>query len=132
MTASSLWLFVGAVNGLIAVAGGAYARHGPLSASGAEWFAFGSNYQLMHALALIGVAWLASRPGSRWASSAVTVAGLSFSVGIVLFSGSLYWLGWRETLLIEGAAPMGGMLLMLGWLALAVSALLGWQRSAGG
>lgn len=128
MRASSLWLFIAGVNGLIGVACGAYGRHGPLTTTGAEMFAFGSTYQILHALTLLGVASLAGAAGDhrRWS---LNLAGLAFTLGIVLFSGSLYWLGWRETLLVEGAAPLGGWLLMLGWLALAISAVIGRPRT---
>ncbi len=44
------------------------------------------TYQLVHTLALLGVALLATQIPGRL----VTWAGASFAIGILLFSGSLY------------------------------------------
>jgi DDE family transposase len=41
---SRLWLFLGGLNGLLSVAGGAYARHGALEQAGREMFGIASNY----------------------------------------------------------------------------------------
>ena len=91
-----LWLGAGAINGLIAVAMGAFAAHGlkdRLPAEALDWVRTGSTYEMWHALALIGVALLARRERARrW-----RFAGWSFLAGCVLFSGSLYLLaltGW--------------------------------------
>lgn len=51
------WLIAAAINGLIAVAAGAYGWHAlPVSESGlCNIFMIGVHYQMWHALALIGV-----------------------------------------------------------------------------
>jgi uncharacterized membrane protein YgdD (TMEM256/DUF423 family) len=113
---ASVWLMLGALNGLLAVAAGAYGRHGFADDFPREMFAIGSEYQMWHALALLAVALLASRPGTR--QGLLLVAGSAFVTGIVLFSGSLYWLAVHGTPPVAGSAPLGGVLLMLGWLAL--------------
>lgn len=114
-----VWLFLAAVNGLAAMIAGAYAAHGIHQAGGAAIAAQGATYHMFHALALLGVAWLADRrPGAL----SVTAAGVLFTVGIVLFSGSLYaigMMGWRMGL----APPFGGAALMAGWLMLAWTAV---------
>lgn len=118
-----LWLFLGALNGLIAVCAGAYGWHdlgGDDSAR--EMFAIGVQYQMMHALGLLAVAWLADRRGR---TPAVTVAGVAFTLGIVLFSGSLYAFAITGILPIGGAAPVGGFAFILGWLALMWTAVRG-------
>ena len=118
----SAWLAIGALNGLIAVAAGAYGHHA-LAASEPYFrdsFAIGVDYQMWHALAVLAVAWLADRRPGRLA---VAIAGWLFTLGIVLFSGSLYHLGLTQTTLIVGAAPVGGMLLIAGWAALVGVAL---------
>lgn len=114
---SRLWLSLGALNGLLSVAAGAYGRHGALDPAGREMFSIAAQYQIAHALALVGVAWLASRGPGRWFAPA-NIAGVAFATGIMLFSGSLYWFGMRGLVPIEGAAPTGGFLLMFGWLML--------------
>lgn len=121
-----LFLFLGALNGLVAVAAGAYGRHGPFDDYGREMFAIASQYELTHALALIAVAWVASRPES--CRRLALVAGTAFALGIVLFSGTLYWFGITRDLPFTGAAPTGGFLLMAGWLALMAEAARGFFR----
>ena len=114
--ASRLWLFLGGLNGLLSVAAGAYARHGALEQAGREMFGIASNYQMAHGLGLLAVAWLASRHEGGWLT-APNVAGAAFTLGILLFSGSLYWFGLTGLVPVEGSAPAGGFLLMFGWLA---------------
>jgi len=111
-----VWLFLGALNGLVAVCAGAYGWHELGGDDGArDMFAIGVQYQMMHALGLLAVAWLADRRGR---SPVVIVAGVAFAVGIVLFSGTLYAFGMTGAVPVEGAAPAGGFAFILGWLAL--------------
>jgi uncharacterized membrane protein YgdD (TMEM256/DUF423 family) len=118
----AFWLAIGALNGLIAVGAGAYGHHAlaALDPYFRDAFATGVDYQMWHALALLAVAWLADRKRSRLA---VGIAGGLFTLGILLFSGSLYYLGLTQVTLILGAAPLGGMLLIAGWAALLWAAL---------
>jgi uncharacterized membrane protein YgdD (TMEM256/DUF423 family) len=120
-----LWLFLGALNGLISVAAGAYGRHGGLNPDGREMFGIASHYQMTHGLALLAVAWLASRAFSSHWLTPPNIAGAAFSLGILLFSGSLYWFGLSGTVPVAGSAPAGGWCLMLGWLALLWTAARG-------
>lgn len=123
-TATRLWLFLGALSGLLSVAAGAYGRHGALDPAAREMFGIASQYQMTHALALLATAWLASRSDRRWLA-APNVAGAAFTLGVVLFSGSLYWFAISGLVPIAGSAPAGGYLLMFGWLALIWAALRG-------
>ena len=114
-----------AVCGLAGVALGAWAAHG-LAPQPAGWVETASRYALWHALAMIGAVFL----GERTAGAARRLANLAtalFGLGIALFSGSLVALaagGWG------GAAPAGGIALMLGWAVLAVAALSAVSRRA--
>jgi uncharacterized membrane protein YgdD (TMEM256/DUF423 family) len=54
--ASRLWLFPGALNGLLSVAAAAYGRHGGLEQAGREMFGIASNYHIAHGLGLLAVA----------------------------------------------------------------------------
>lgn len=124
MSAARAWLLVAALNGLAAVVAGAYGWHAvdDDGYGSRDIFQVGVDYQMWHALALLAVAWLAER---RPGSIAVRVAGWSFALGIVLFSGPLYVLGVSGLLLAQGVAPAGGVLLMTGWAALAWAAVRG-------
>jgi uncharacterized membrane protein YgdD (TMEM256/DUF423 family) len=119
-----LWLFVAGLNGLLAVMAGAYGSHNLEAADpgSRDVFMVAVQYHMWHALALLAVAWLAERRQGRGAI-APSVAGGAFTAGIVLFSGSLYALGLKGSVLVPGAAPVGGALLMIGWAALMVAAL---------
>ena len=123
---SRLWLFLGALNALMSVAAGAYGRHGELGPAGREMFGIAVHYQMAHALALLAVAWLAARDGSEHLLSLPNVAGTAFALGILLFSGSLYWFGLFDLVPVEGTAPTGGFLMMAGWLALMWQAVRPW------
>ncbi|MCZ6467139.1 MAG: DUF423 domain-containing protein [Alphaproteobacteria bacterium] len=114
-----LWLFLAALNGLLAAAAGAYGSHAPVVTESAhrDVFMTAVQYHMWHALALFAVAWLASRPDAP-GSTAVRVAGWAFTAGIVLFSGSLYALGVTGSVPVPGAAPAGGLSFFVGWAAL--------------
>lgn len=70
------------------------------------------QYHQIHALALLGT--LVAAPRAR------AVAGACFTIGTVLFSGSNYVVAYHEDRTYGKFAPYGGMLLIGGWLALAV------------
>lgn len=121
----NVWLAVAAVNGLIGVAAGAFGAHGlkeKLSARHLAVFETGARYQMYHALALLGVAWLAS----RGATGMVNASGWGFLIGIVLFSGSLYVLAVTGVDKLGMITPVGGLALMAGW------GLLGWSALRAG
>ena len=70
---------------------------------------------MYHALALLAVAWAAT----RWPGGAVTVAGWLFVAGTLLFSGSLYLLAVTGVRALGAITPFGGLAFILGWLVLA-------------
>lgn len=112
-----VWLKVAAINGFIAVAAGAWVAHGlrdHLNEAMQATFETGARYQMYHALALMLLAAMARRASSR----AVDVAGWCFTVGIVLFSGSLYVLAITGVRGFGAITPFGGVAFLLGWLAL--------------
>ncbi len=78
----------------------------------------GTHYQLIHALALLGVAWAVS----RWPESGAGTAGWLFLAGTVLFSESLYALTLTGVKKLGMITPIGGLLLIAGWCVLAWSA----------
>lgn len=131
MILAQIWLLFAGLHGLVAVAAGAFGRHGQLDAGAREMFAIGAQYQGMHAVALLGVVWLAAGEGGRWWSP-VHLAGAAFSLGAVLFPGSLYGFGLSGAVPVEGAAPLGGWLFMLGWLSLVLTAVRNLRRQVRG
>lgn len=119
------WLFFAAVNGLVAVAAGAFAAHG-LARSGkadaVRLFGTAAHYQSVHALALLAVAWLSTLEAPR-ARGLVRWTGLLFSAGLVLFSGSLYALALTDLKPFAYVTPVGGLAFLVGWGCLALTAL---------
>lgn len=113
-----IWLGLGAVNGFIAVAAGAFGAHAlkaRLPADMLAVFETGARYQMYHALALVlvGALGLAGR--------SLDGAGWAFLAGIVLFSGSLYALALSGVRVLGAVTPFGGLAFLVGW------ALLAWR-----
>ncbi len=109
---------LGALLACLAVAAGAFGAHalrGRLTPDLLDAFETAARYQMYHALGLLAVAWV----GDRWRSAASAAAGGLFLAGIVFFSGSLYLLSLTGTRWLGAVTPLGGVALLLGWLALA-------------
>jgi uncharacterized membrane protein YgdD (TMEM256/DUF423 family) len=119
MTSVRLFFLLGAVLAGLGVGLGAFGAHGlrnTLSADDLSTFEVGVRYQMYHALALFIVAWAAT----RWdASTAIAAAGWLFVAGIVLFSGSLYFLVLSGPRWLVAVTPFGGVAFLAGWAALA-------------
>ena len=118
---SSRMLFLGAVFGGLAVAGGAFGAHmlkSILDASMLVVFETGVRYQMYHALALCVLAGVAERNGKL----RIAAVGWLFALGIVLFSGSLYLLSLSGIRWIGALTPLGGAALISGWVMLAWTA----------
>ncbi|PYN94800.1 MAG: DUF423 domain-containing protein [Candidatus Rokuibacteriota bacterium] len=114
---------VGSLSAALAVALGAFAAHvvrGRVSADLANVFEVGARYHMYHALALFGVAWVAT----RWPGAVTNAAGWLFVIGTVLFSGSLYAMTFTGQRWPGAITPFGGVAFILGWLALAWRLLL--------
>ncbi len=117
-----VFLALAALAGFSGVALGAFAAHGLKGRLSTEYLAVfqtGVQYQLIHALALFGVALLADRLPGRL----VTAAGSLFVVGILLFSGSLYLLTLSGLGKLGMITPLGGVCFLAGWLCLGLAAL---------
>jgi uncharacterized membrane protein YgdD (TMEM256/DUF423 family) len=131
---SAFWFRTGAILGLLGVAIGAFGAHGlenllpkPDDFSPSPGtvgpdrrlavFQTGVHYHQIHALALLALALASARlPQPGWAAS---VAGWSFLIGIVVFSGSLYAIGLTGIARLGMITPLGGIAFLVGWGALA-------------
>lgn len=116
-------LLSAAVLGAVGVALGAFGAHGLRARVTPERLAVwqtATEYHLLHVLALLGVAlWLRVAPGTP----GLTIAAWSFIFGILVFSGSLYALVLSDLRWLGAITPLGGLLFIAGWLALAWAAL---------
>jgi uncharacterized membrane protein YgdD (TMEM256/DUF423 family) len=115
-----VWMAVGALVGAGAVGMAAYAAHAAVDPVRARALASAVQMQGWHALALVAVGLFGlSLPDG---GGLVHAAGALFLAGLVLFCGAVY------VPLFGGpglgmVAPVGGSLLILGWLVFAVGAL---------
>jgi uncharacterized membrane protein YgdD (TMEM256/DUF423 family) len=118
--AKSQLIALGALDGLIAVAAGAFGAHAlkdRLDARSLEIFETAARYQMYHALAIVLCGALATR--------GATNAGWAFQIGIVIFSGSLYALALSGVKGLGAITPLGGLAFLVGWGLLAWSAWRG-------
>ncbi len=116
------WFLIAAINGFLAVAAGAFGAHGlegRVSPRALEIFQTGAHYHLTHALAM-GLAALVNRTSP--AAKPARIAAWLFLAGIVLFSGSLYFLGVTESYALVLVTPVGGVCFLAGWAYLAYAA----------
>jgi uncharacterized membrane protein YgdD (TMEM256/DUF423 family) len=126
------WIVIGSFFGALGVALGAFGAHGLggfLDSRGyagddlarrLEIYDTAIQYQMLHAVALVLTGLALERRTSGW----WRFAGWSFLLGMLLFSGLLKalailgpqwsWLG--------AIVPIGGLAMIVGWLALAVGA----------
>lgn len=114
-------LLLAALFGFTGVGLGAFAAHGLQGQLSAEYLAVfqtGVHYQMLHALALLGLAALWQRLGGRL----LTAAGVCFCVGILLFSGSLYALTLSGISALGMITPAGGLTFLAGWFCLGLAA----------
>ncbi len=113
------WLILCAASGFVSVAAGAFGAHGlanRISETDLAAFQTGVQYHLVHTLALGLVALTATQPSLS--QSAVASAGWSFLAGILLFSGSLYFLGLTGSRALVLVTPIGGLAFLIGWASL--------------
>lgn len=118
-----LWLALAAGYGFLAVALGAFGAHALKARLAPDLLAVwrtAVEYHFWHALALLLLGVLARlQPGSAW----LNAGGACFALGILVFSGSLYALALSGVRVLGAITPLGGLLLMGGWLCLLLAAL---------
>jgi uncharacterized membrane protein YgdD (TMEM256/DUF423 family) len=112
------FITVGAALAGVAVALGAFGAHalkGHIDAQALGWWQTAVQFQMWHALAILGVGF----SGSRQAQ----LAAWLFAAGTIVFSGTLYALALGAPHWFGAVTPIGGLSLICGW------ALLGWRAS---
>ena len=112
------WLIIAGLAGALAVALGAMAAH-VAEAEAAHRLETAVRYLMWHALALLGVTWLATTGARRWAN----LAGGLYLSGMVLFCGTLAFSALSGHQALTLLAPAGGLAFIAGWLALALAGL---------
>ena len=106
-----------AILGATAVIFGAFAAHAlraRLAPEQLDWWQTGVHYQLAHALAMLVIPALPLRRP--------TVPAALFTAGTIIFSGTLYAMALGLPRWLGAITPVGGLLLIAGWIALALLA----------
>lgn len=101
-----------AVFGATAVMAGAFGAHGLkdlVTPERLEVWKTGAHYQLVHAVVLLVLSLMPVPPRA---------SVLLISVGIGIFSGSLYLLVLLDQRMLGMVTPLGGVSMILGWLLL--------------
>ena len=111
-------LVAGSIFGALAVMIGAFGAHAlkPMltATNRLETFETAVKYQFYHALALLFIGLLCyhiQHPALKWAA-------YGFTFGILIFSGSLYVLCLSGVTWLGAITPIGGVLMIVGWLSL--------------
>lgn len=130
------YLVAAAVFGGLAVALGAFGAHGLEKITSDEkilhGFQTGVQYQIYHALALLGIAALFEKFPATW----IKRAGFCFITGIILFSGSLYLLTFLKiqessaTKFVGPITPLGGLFFIGGWICLLIAVFKSSRKAA--
>lgn len=116
-----LWLRLIAISGALSVMFGAFGAHeleDRLSASYLDTFNTAVRYQFLHTLALLGIICL---PDHLVKLRTLHWVAISFTAGVLLFSGSLYLLVLFDIPSLGVITPIGGAALILGWVLLLLS-----------
>tara|TARA_Y100001968_G_scaffold330707_1_gene383313 strand:- start:776 stop:1180 length:405 start_codon:yes stop_codon:yes gene_type:complete len=124
-----LYVMLGALLALLGVMLGAFGAHGlksMLDTSALATFEVGVRYQMYHSLAILLVGGLATQASLVWRKR----AALLFIIGSVLFSGSIYLLVLTGQKWLGPVTPLGGLCLMLGWVALVIGVMKGADNGA--
>ena len=109
-----VWIVVSAISGALAVIAGAFGAHGLKARVAAEQVASWStaaHYHLLHSAVLLALALYAASSGRQ-----ITLPAGLILAGTVLFSGSIYLLVLTPMRWLGPVTPVGGMLLIAGWL----------------
>ncbi|UTW58052.1 DUF423 domain-containing protein [Kordiimonas sp. SCSIO 12603] len=116
-------LALAGLNGITATALAAIGSHAiKFEGKGQSLFDQAINFHFWHALAMIGAILLSQWEQKKTASAAT----ICFMLGILFFSGSLYWraiMGPGSLGSFHWITPIGGLSFMAGWLLLIIGAL---------
>lgn len=103
--------------GVLLGAFGAHALKSQLSPEMLLVYKTGVEYQFYHALGLLLIGIIGFHNESKWIGRSAVLIG----IGIVLFSGSLYFLSLSGIKVFGAITPIGGLSFVAGWICLAVA-----------
>jgi len=116
-------ILLAALSGFLSVAIGAFAAHGLKQVFTHQqllWVDTAVKYQMFHGGVLLILGFVLKK-WPNW--QLIQWAALSFLVGILLFSGSLYIMAATQIKALGMITPIGGLAMLAGWLCLMLAAL---------
>ncbi|HEY3781361.1 MAG TPA: DUF423 domain-containing protein [Fimbriimonadaceae bacterium] len=109
------------MSGFIAVAAGAFGAHRlqtTLTPKMLDVWQTAAHYQLVHSVVLLFVGLLGIVKPEL--AKPLNIIGWLFTVGIIIFAGSLYALAVTGVKILGAVTPLGGLGMLAGWAYLAV------------
>lgn len=116
-----MWIAISALNLALAVALGAFGAHGLKKIASVEqlaWWQTATDYFFYHALGLLALGIL----NKIIPQLPIKVSFLLIQIGIFFFCGSLYIMALGLPRILGAITPIGGALMIAGWLFLAFNA----------
>ena len=113
------WIFLGSISCALCVIIGAFGAHGLkdiLSEYGKNVYEKGNLYHFFHSIALIVNGLLTE----NFNHLNFNFSGYLFSLGIILFSGTLYALAITDIKILGAITPIGGICFIVGWIYIAL------------
>ena len=118
MKDNKFWLIASGISGFLAVAIGAFGAHGLKSTVPPELmevYKTGVQYHLIHSAVLFAIVLNGSKK--------FYICAVFFTVGIILFSFSLYLYAITAVTAFAIITPFGGLSLLAGWLLVIIQAV---------
>ena len=121
-------ILIASIFGVISVitgAMGAHALKAILEPEALASYLTGSRYNMYNAISLLAIAGVSPHLEQKWSNNGI----LLIIWGTILFSGSIYLLststitGLELGSIIGPITPIGGILIILGWISIALAAL---------
>ena len=119
MKKNNHWIITGGIFGFLGVAIGAFGAHelkNYLTPEMMEIYHTGVLYQLIHSVAVLAIGFSGDKK--------YRIAAIFFTVGIILFSFSLYLYSITYTQIFAIITPFGGVSFLIGWLMIVVKTVM--------
>ncbi len=114
-----IFFIIGSAGAFLGIVAGAFGSHllkHKYQTETLDVYEVAVRYQMYHALAFLAVAWACG----VFSSPLVPMSGWILLAGILIFSGSLYLYVFSGARFWGAITPIGGVILLLGWLCLAI------------
>jgi uncharacterized membrane protein YgdD (TMEM256/DUF423 family) len=119
MKKNNNWMIIGGIFGFLGVAIGAFGAHGLknyLTPEMLETYHTGVLYQLIHSVVILAI--------GISGDEKYRIPAIFFTIGIILFSFSLYLYSITYTLAFAIITPVGGVSFLAGWLMIVIKAVM--------